>query len=189
MLHALKKLISASILVATLTACASLEEMKDSNQHSMSAKLAKYTNQLVQDNQPYATLKTYPFVPRYGFATLDVEPTNVYQIDNTVLVGEKYLLNNYFALRTPHEQVKIPAGIHTVIAGGRDGYVKFNNVDFEAGKHYVLYPETHISWRKRTWRIYEYTPDNRFNGNEKESVILGNPVTDEMATQSKKEVL
>ncbi|WP_267963915.1 hypothetical protein, partial [Testudinibacter sp. TR-2022] len=49
-------------------------------------------------------------------------------------------------------------------------------IHFEANKDYIVYLED--SNRKNlSWRVYEYSYDNRFNPRDKDAIILGKPIS------------
>lgn len=183
--------------IGTLSSCAVLEKRAEETRKIVAAKLERFSNQLIKEGELYATLRFYPPASRhYGYGTLDPLPINVIKFDDTMLSGYEEglgFLSSHQALQTPHIPLKVPAGLHSFVAGvanGSIGYVKFNNVNFEAGKHYILKTVKYDrKKRTRTWQIYEYTLDTRFGLDERESVILGQPVSEQQTDGSKKDIL
>lgn len=193
----LRNVLVCMTAIGALSACAALEKRAEETRKIVAAKLERFSNQLIKEGESYATLRFYPPVSRhYGYGTLDPIPINVIKFDNTTLSGYEEdlgFLSSYQALQTPHIPLKVPTGSHSFVAGvanGSIGYVKFNNVNFEAGKHYILKTVKYDrKKRRRTWQIYEYTLDTRFSLDERESVILGQPVSEQQIDGSKKDIL
>ncbi|WP_107689164.1 hypothetical protein [Neisseria wadsworthii] len=193
----LKNTLICMTTISVLSACAALEKRAEETRKIVTAKLETFSNQLIKEDQPYATLRFYPPVSRhYGYGTLDPTPINIIKFDKTMLSGyeeEFGFLSSYQALQTPHIPLKVPTGSYSFIAGVANssiGYVKFNDVNFEAGKHYILKTVKYDRKKRRSnWQIYEYTLDTRFGLNERESVILGQPVSDQQIDGHKKDIL
>ncbi|TNH12434.1 hypothetical protein FIA56_09810 [Testudinibacter sp. TR-2022] len=138
--------------------------------------LAHYRSQLITDNQPYATLRIYPITPYFGYSTLDVPPINIYKVNDKILKNDNSFLGKKYELLTPYEKVMVPVGNNTIIISISNRYAKFENIHFEANKDYIVYLED--SNRKNlSWRVYEYSYDNRFNPRDKDAIILGKPIS------------
>lgn len=182
-----QSIFSSLVITLSLSSCAALDELAETSRQKIATNLDIFASQLVEDGKPYATLRFYPPASRhYGYRTLDPTPFNIIKFDGKMLTGYQEHL-------TPHVPLKIPTGTHTFISGrssANNGYAKFSNINFEDGKHYILRIEKYDhKKRQRTWRLYEYTPDNRFSHNEQESIILGNPVSEPQVDGNKKDVL
>lgn len=165
------------LLITTigLTACANdpIKQYVNYTVKQIDTTHAHYSNQLITNNQPYATIKIYPFVSHFGYALLDPEPVNIKQVDDKV-VFQKNTLSIKYELITPFWELKVPVGTHRIIMGGMAPSSHFQfSMNFEQGKKYVinLVPVEKES-RVYEWRVYEYEHDSRFNNNEKESIIL-----------------
>ena len=192
MFKRLQNIFICMVVASGLSACTVLEKRAEKVAQDRAAHLKAFENQLVKEGEPHATLRFYPPVSRhYGRGSLDPTAINIIRFDNTMITG--YEESSYYPLVTPHIPLKVPAGVHTFVIGyaeGSFGYAKFENVNLEAGKHYILNTVSYDrKKRQHTWRVYEYTPDFRFAPNERESVILGEPVSERQVEGNKKDVL
>lgn len=163
-----KSLSLAFIIAMGLTACAHnpLDHYVNFVSKQIDTTYESYTNQLVTENQPHATIKIYPFVSSFGYTRFETMPINIKQIDDTVVI-QKNTLSAHYELATPFWDLKVPTGVHSVIVGqkGNSRHNKFS-MNFEQGKKYAIKFESH------GLAVYEYEHDSRFNDNTKESIIL-----------------
>lgn len=164
----LKSLSLAFIVVMGLTACAHnpLNQYVNFVSKQIDTTYESYTNQLITENQPHATIKIYPFVNSFGYTRFDTPPINIKQIDDNVVIQKNTLSANY-ELATPFWELKVPTGVHSVIVGQKwnSNHDKFS-MNFEEGKKYAIKFDSH------GLAVYEYEQDSRFNSNAKEGTIL-----------------
>lgn len=166
------------IITVGLTACAHnpLEQHAEYINKRTDTTYESYTNQLITEKQPYATIRIYPVVSSFGYSHFDIAPINIKQIDDNVVYIRKNILSNNYESSTPFWELKVPVGVHNVIVGGlgSHNHTKFN-MNFEQDKKYVVKPELE-KMKVYEYKVYEYKHDSRFNNNTKESIILSQEV-------------
>ncbi|MFB6348645.1 hypothetical protein [Moraxella marmotae] len=140
---------------------------KDSQMQKQLEDLHAYTNRLVDEHQPHATLRFYPFVPHFGYGTLEPSPVHILQVDDVEIFKPHDFLPKKYELILPFVDLNIPVGEHTVTVAFLHKQPSQITMNFEDGKQYVIKPGY-----KKGWYVYEYEYDARFAVNAEESVIL-----------------
>lgn len=164
------------LLITTLglTACANdpIHQYVNYKTQQIDTTQTHYTNQLITNNQPYATIRIYPFVSRFGYTRFEPAPVNIKQVDDKVVI-QKNTLSVDYELFTPFWELKVPVGTHRIIMGrlAPNSHFQFS-MNFEQGKKYAINLVPEKTSQVHEWRVYEYEHDSRFNNNEKESIIL-----------------
>lgn len=164
--------------VIGLTACAHhspLTTYQQNKQNTYAAGVMDYATRAAKPHEAHATLRIYPYVSHFGHGRFSPYPMNIKQI-NDVVINPKNTLTQPYEFKMPFEQINVPIGQQTIIAGRyQHRHIQFS-MNFEAGKHYIIKPEA-ITAGRDEWRVYEYEHDDRFAKNAKEGIILGQAVT------------
>lgn len=142
----------------------------------------KYANQLVSHNQAYATIIGYPYANFYD-NFLIADPIQVLAVDKKLLQVIPQVWEAYIApIQMSQTPLKIPAGEHQLIIAGvgfenSAKYTQLPMINFEQNKTYVVKP---IEFSKKSGKVavYEYEFDSRFLIGDKDSIILGKPVSE-----------
>lgn len=150
-------------------------------------KSEKYINQLVSDNQPYATVRGYPFLSPEAFFDrfANADPISIIKVDDTFV---KVIPSNFnrslthYTVITSSLRLKIPAGEHTLVITGADYgnsalYAQTPKITLEAGKHYIAKPSKIPNDTATYIQVFEYKPDERFMPSDADSIILGKAIT------------
>ncbi|MFY9261938.1 MAG: hypothetical protein WAO71_15715 [Gallionella sp.] len=144
----------------------------------------KYRNQFVVDDvKNYASIRGNPSWEPKTNINPHINPFVVERLDNKKL--EEIPVFKISIWPDPYyseEKLKIPSGRHTLtVRGGgyrSTRYTTFNNVEFEAGKMYVIMNQE--CQNDLCIYIAEYKEDVRFRPDEPESIIILKKITPEI---------
>lgn len=146
-------------------------------------KKYQYANQLLKQNQPYATIVGYPYAD-FSNGFLLADPLHVVSIDEQLIHAIPQKDVYYSAIQMSFTPLKIPAGTHQLVVAGAGfensaKYTKFSDINFEVNKTYIIKPEV-VNNRFAKLVIYEYEYDSRFPINDIDSIILKQPISTPM---------
>lgn len=192
----MKKILLMALLPMLLTSCATLHiPLIDKPDHvvgryhrmpklagelTQEQKIWQYANQLVTQDQPYATIVGYPYAD-FSNGFLLADPLHVLSVNDKLIqiIPQRDVYRS--AIQMSFTPFKIPAGTHQLVVAGAGfvndaKYTKFSNITFEPNKTYVIKPEG-VGRQLTGLVIYEYEYDSRFSTSDKDSVILKKPIS------------
>lgn len=160
-----------------------------------SEKLTAYTNQLVSQEQKYATIKTIPYTFFQGSGSLSAYPYTVYTFDGKRVrfVENSIISPSTTMTRFDYSQakLKLPVGQHDIVfvsgIGNHSYFTEIKNITLEENKDYVIGVDRIPGSKPRVF-IAEYEVDSRFKSNDPDSIVIKKRIVEDVEHANLKSV-